>query len=110
MREPTGYSQACAAARSIFLRLLSAGRKVAFEEALKQVPTEGIDRRRFGWITAQLKRENLIEPAGFRSSEIRSHNNGIKRLWRMNKKAAASAGTLAASSKTNSSKRKHSNV
>lgn len=97
MHEPMGYSQACAAARAIFLRLLSAGRKVALEEALKQVPTKGIDRRRLGWITTQLKRENVIEPAGFRTSEIQSHNKGIKRLWRMNQKADASAGTLASS-------------
>lgn len=109
MDKPMEYAQACIAAKAIFLRLLSSGRNVAFEEALKQVPTEGIDRRRFGWIASQLKRDRMIEPAGFRTSNIRSHNNGVKRLWRLAQNVNASAGTLAFDSKTNSS-RKRSNV
>lgn len=73
-----------AQAFAIFRRMLSTGKPVAFEDAIRPIETpDWFDRRGFGWIPAAMHRDGEIMPAGFRESETSSHHNGIKRLWVM---------------------------
>lgn len=66
----------------VFRRLLSNGRKVAAEDAARQVSSpEAYDRRAFGPIVIKLKKDGYIVPAGFRESKTGKHHSGIKRLW-----------------------------
>lgn len=72
------FSQAFA----IFPRMLSKGKPVAFEDAIKPIATpEEFDRRGFGWIPAALHRDGEIVPVGFRESTNTRHHCGPKRLW-----------------------------
>ena len=78
---------------AVFRRMLSTGRKVASEDALRAVKTpDGFDRRAFGPIVASMAKDGEIVPAGFRVSENAKHRSGIKRLWMLasaNKKREA---------------------
>lgn len=65
-----------------FRRLLSTGRQVAVEDALRAVRTpEGFDRRGVGPYVAAMKRDGEIIAVGFRTSDNAKHHAGIKRLW-----------------------------
>jgi len=65
-----------------FREMLSTGRKVAVEDASKQIETpDGFDRRIFGVYVAKMKRDGEIVEAGFRTSDTAKHHCGIKRLW-----------------------------
>ena len=72
--------------RRAFLRLLRKRTRVAFEDALAQVETHGVDRRCFGWIVSQLVRDGIIAHAGYRRSMNRRHHSGIKRLWKLTRR------------------------
>ncbi|EMI55835.1 hypothetical protein [Rhodopirellula sallentina] len=67
---------------TVFREMLSTGRKVAVEDACKQVETpDGFDSRIFGVYVAKMKRDGEIVEAGFRTSVTSKHHCGIKRLW-----------------------------
>lgn len=67
---------------AVFRGMLSTGRNVASEDALRSVTTpDGFDRRAVGPIVASMKRDGEIECVGFRVSENAKHHQGIKRLW-----------------------------
>lgn len=68
----------------IFYRMLRKGKPVAFEDAVRRVPTpDDFDRRALGAIPARMHKDGEIVKAGFRTSESAKHHAGIKQLWRL---------------------------